>query len=193
MILPQRKRFLAGVSLLLSTVGLVVVLGVIGSPQSWLGRAWSGVTVNVELLQSRLLRRSAVENLPKEAESQEMFIRLVEVYLQAETQNIDLAALGIKGKALMQYDPLIDKTLVWSRIENLPMVEGKIVRLWLTDGQIYLPVGVSEFVEENGLGVAYSVFVSDGNLKTQFSELVFSYDSSMTITSPAAAFLNLRF
>ncbi len=183
-------------------VGLVVVLVVglatgvflVQRQQNIIGRAWSGVTANIELLQSRLdLKSSPIASLPTQAKSKDLYERLVKTYPQAEVQDIDFPAVEIRGKAYLYYDPLIAKTYVFTRIENLPLLEGKIVRLWLTDNLNYLPVGISEFVQENGRAVAYSVFVKPGDLRTSYKELVLSWEASLQATTPTARFLNLKF
>ncbi len=182
---------LAFFSLVMIVLVTVVQKGTVGDFRS---RAWSGITANVQLLQGRLgLTPSPVTVLPKEAKSQALFRKLTKTYPKAELQTIDFPALSIKGQAFLHYDPLIDRTYVFTRIENLPKLEKRIVRLWLTDGQEYVPVGISEFVREESRSVAYSVFVKDGNTKSQFTQLEFSYDTSLRETAPIATFLNLRF
>lgn len=194
MVLPRSKRVLAGMSLLLSMVGLVAVVMASRSPQNIFSKAWSGVTANVELLQSRLgLTPSPVASLPTQAKSKDVYDRLVKAYPRAEIQDVDLPAIDIRGRAYLHYAPLIDKTYVFSRIENLPLLEGKFVRLWLTDNQSYLPVGISEFVQENNRAVAYSVFVKPGDVRANYKELVLSYESSTQTAVPTTGFLNLKF
>lgn len=182
---------LAFFSLVMIVLVTVVQKGTVGDFRS---RAWSGITANVQLLQGRLgLIPSPVTLLPKEAKSQALFRKLTKTYPKAELQVIDLPALSIQGQAFLHYDPLIDRTFVFTRIENLPKLEKRIVRLWLTDSSAYVPVGISEFVREENRAVAYSVFVKDGNIKSQFTQLEFSYDLSVRETAPTASFLNLRF
>lgn len=191
-------QYLAAVAMLVGLGALVLATTNVVSVRTALvdlrSRAWSGVTANVELLQSRFgLVPSPIASLPTEAKSQALFQKLKKTYPRAELQTIDLPALSIQGEAYLHYDGLIDRTYVFTRIENLPKLEARIVRLWLTDGQTYVPVGISEFVREEHRGVAYSVFVKEGNIKSQFTQLVFSSDPSVRESAPTAAFLNLRF
>lgn len=182
---------LAFFSLVMIVLVTVVQKGTVGDFRS---RAWSGITTNVQLLQGRLgLTPSPVTVLPKEAKSQALFRKLIETYPNAELQTIDLPGLSIKGQAFLQFDPLIDRTFVFTRIQNLPKLEKRIVRLWLTDGQEFVSVGISEFVQEENRGVAYSVFVKDGDLRVTFKELIFSYETSLQSSSPAARFMSLKF
>ena len=193
MVLPERGNWLAGVSLLLSGVGLVAVVMLVGQQQNIFSRAWSGITANTANLRLQLRLAPETSPLPTAARSKDLYDKLTQAYPTVEKAVIDLPALGIQGEAYLHHDSLIDKTFVFSRIENLPLVEGRIVGLWLTDGQVYSPVGISEFVEEGGQTVAYSVFVKEGDLKSEFKEWVFSYDMPTQATAPAASFLKLRF
>ncbi len=173
--------------------GLVTGFHLVQQEQNIFGKAWSGVTANAELLQSRLgLKASPIASLPTQAKSKDLYSRLIDTYPTAEVQDIDFPAVEIRGKAYLYYDPLIEKTYVFSRIDNLPWLEGKIVRLWLTDNLNYLPVGIGEFVQEDGKAVTYSVFVKPGDLRTNYKELVLSWESSLQATTPTARFLNLK-
>lgn len=180
--------------MLVLVTGLTVGVLLAQQKQNIFGKAWSGVTANIELLQNRLgLKPSPIASLPTQAKSKDLNERLVKAYPKAEVQDINFPAIEIRGKAYLYYDPLIEKTYVFTRVENLPLLEGKIVRLWLTDNQNYLPVGIGEFVQENRKAVTYSVFVKPGDLRTNYKELVLSYESSTQTTLPTAAFLNLKF
>lgn len=193
MALPQSKRVLAGMSLLLSTVGLVAVVVASRSPQNIFSRAWSGVVTNIETLRLQLGLAPEASPLPTTARSKDLYEQLTQAYPTAEQVAIDLPALKISGQALMEYNRAIGQTMVWSRIANLPRPAGKFVRLWLKNDQAYTPVGISEFVAEGETAVAYSVFVREGNLEAEYQDLVVSYDSSIDSLTPAAPVMTLKF
>lgn len=91
--------------------GLTVGVLLIQQKQNIFGRAWSGVTANVELLQSRLgLKSSPIVILPTQAKSKDLYNRLIKTYPKAEVQDINFPAVEIRGKAYLYYDPLIEKT-----------------------------------------------------------------------------------
>ena len=185
--MPRKSQVL---SLVLLVAGLGVGLTLINQKQNIIGRAWSGITSNFTLLLN--LPGSQPKSIT--AKSQALYTKLLQTYPDAEVQAIDIPGMNIRGQAHLYYDRLIDKTYVFSRLENLPYLSTRIVRLWLLNSnQEYSPAGISEFVTENNNSIAYSVFVKPGNLKTNFSELVFSYDLSSQDAVPIIPFLNLRF
>lgn len=178
-------------------VSFVLIITVVQNPKTigdLRSRAWSGVTINKEILESRLgLRASLVELLPQQAKSQDLFWKLAKTYSLAETAQIQLPGLNIRGQARFHYDPVLDKSFLFSRIENVPPLEGRVMRTWLFSGADYLPVGIGEFVREGELVVAYSVFVTQGDVRSRFGQLVFSFEQQTQTSSPSAQFLQLTF
>jgi len=193
MMLPERRKFWAGVSLLLSTLGLVAVVMLAGQPQNIFSKAWSGVITNIANLRLQLGLAPEVSPLPGAAKSKDLYEKLTATYPTAEKAAIDLPALQISGQALMEYNRAIKQTLVWSRIANLPRPAGKFVRLWLKNGEAYTPAGIAEWVREGEVEVVYSVFVRQGNLEAEYQDLVVSYDSVMDALSPEAPVVTLKF
>mgnify|MGYP001570109889 CR=1 FL=1 len=193
MILPERRKFWAGVSLLLSTLGLVAVVMASRNPQNIFSRAWSGITTNIETLRLQLGLVPEVSPLPEAAKSKDLYEKLTATYPTAEKAAIDLPALQISGQAWMEYNRAIKQTMVWSRIANLPRPAGKFVRLWLKNGEAYTPVGIAEWVKEDEVAVAYSVFVRQGNLEAEYQDLVVSYDSTLESAGPEAPVVTLKF
>jgi hypothetical protein len=193
MMLPERRSWLAGVSLLLSGVGLVAVVMLAGQRQNIFSRAWRGVTANIETLRLQLGLAPAASPLPTTAKSKDLYEKLTSAYPAAEKAVIDLPALGISGQAFMDYNRAIGQTSVWSRLENLPRPAGKFVRLWLKAGDNYTPAGIAEWVKEGETEVAYSVFVRPGNLAAEYQDLVVSYDSAIDSLTPEAPVVTLKF
>jgi len=172
--------------------GLSVAIILAQNRQTIFGRAWSGFTANLGLLPSSP-PPTGEPSFPATAASQTLYHKLVRSYPAAEVQPIDLPSSGITGQAYLHYDPLINKTYVFSRLTGLPAPAGNILQLWLVNDLQSLPVGITEFVTENDLPVAYSVFVRPTNLKTSFQKLLFSYDLSPKTPLPQAPFLTLNF
>lgn len=193
MALPHGKRIWAGMSLLLSTVGLVAVVVVARQPQNIFSRAWSGISTNIETLRLQLGLAPEASPLPTSSKSKDLYQKLLAAYPSAEQTVIDLPALQISGQVMMEYNRAIGQTMVWSRIANLPRPAGKFVRLWLKNDQGYMPVGISEFVAEGDASAAYSVFVREGNLEAEYQDLVLSYDSDINAVSPEAPVVTLKF
>lgn len=193
MALPHGKRIWAGMSLLLSTLGLAAVVMASRSPQNIFSRAWSGITTNIETLRLQLGLAPEASPLPTSAKSKDLYAKLTAAYPTAETAAIDLPALKVSGQAMMEYNRAIGQTMVWSRLDNLPRPAGKFVRLWLRNEQGYTPAGISEFVAEGETAAAYSVFVREGNLEAEYQDLILSYDSDINAVSPEAPVVTLKF
>lgn len=152
----------------------VVSRGGLGDLRS---RAWSGVFVNIEKYRRLLQGKGA---LPPETRTEDttssraLFHALTKTYFDAEVQNIDDPVSGVKGVALLKYDAPLDQTVVFSRIERLPLLAGVVVQLWLSkDIGVYQKAGIAEFFTENGTPVAYSVFTRQGDLRTAQNPLGF--------------------
>lgn len=195
MALPHGKRIWAGMSLLLSTLGLVVVVVVAQSPQNIFSRAWSGFQADLANLGLvKPTQPNPLQGLPDDNSAKTLFTRLHFFYWDAEAQNIDIPQFNIRGVAFVKYDPAVDSTFIFSRLENMPPPEGKALRLWLAKNvSTYTRAGIAQFVSENGQPVAYSVFSGQGDLRS-YQELLFSYDPpDPEITRPQLVVLSLRF
>ncbi len=191
------KVMLAGsiLALILLVGGVFAATKLTKKPTNPANKAWTGVSTTPEVIKE-ISKPETQANLPTQTESasSKMYQKLVSGYPMAEIQNISLPSLSIMGKAYLYYDRLIDKTYVFARLENLPVLTSRIVRLWLSNAsKEYVPVGVGEFVKEKEKPVLYSVFVKPGNLKKTYKELIVSYDISVQANAPLMPFLNLKF
>lgn len=195
MALPHGKRIWAGVSLLLSTAGLAAVVIASRSPQNIFSKAWSGVETNLANLGLvKPTQPNPLLGLPEDNSAKTLFTRLHVLYWDAEAQNIDIPQFNVKGVAFVKYDPAVNSTFIFSRLENMPLPEGKALRLWLAQNvSTYTRAGIAQFVSENGQPVAYSVFSGQGDLRS-YQELLFSYDPpDPDIARPQLVVLSLRF
>jgi len=199
---PARRVFSAAVLGVLVIAGVWVVgRGGTGDIRS---RAWSGVVVNVENLRAKLggLRVPETGQDPNPVkgtqgkdtkDSRELFHSLTRTYYNAEVQNISEPSVGVAGVAFLQYDQKLNKTFVFTRIENLPVPATGFVRLWLvSDASEYQKAGVAEFFTEQGKPVIYSVFVRDGDLRT-YKKLLFSYDDVLEAREPELVVVSINF
>lgn len=182
--------------LLLSTVGLVVVVIVAQSRQNIFSKAWSGLKLNIENLTglSQLEQAPPLTPQPESPDSsRNVYYKLAGFYEEAEKQVISNTELGLEGNAFFHYSPTIQKTFVFSQISGLPQPKAKIAKLWLLfkDNSVE-PVGTVEFFPDTGGTTGYSVFVKDGDLRSNAKKLVFSYDSSES-TFPEAPVIELDF
>ncbi len=185
------------VSILLLVVGLVVGLTLVNQKQDIFSKAWSGITTNLENLKKQLSLTpqpliSEFQADPKALETKKLFHNLLALYNDtSEIQNIDIPEFNIKGVAFLKYDEKLQKTFVFSRIENLPY--SRLIRLWVSkDLGNYRAVGLVDFVSEQDKLVGYSVFVDDRDLRL-YKELLFSYDPSLSVSYPTAVALTLKF
>lgn len=192
------KAMLAGsiLAVVLLVGGIFAATKLTKKPTNPPSKAWTGATSNPEAVKEISDSQPAVPNLPSQTESasSKAYRMLVLTYPFAEVQNINIPSLNITGNAFLFYDASTNKTYVFARLENLPVLPSRIVRLWLSNiGKDYIPVGVGEFTKEKEKPVLYSVFVKTGNLKKTYKELVISYDISVQANAPLTPFLNLKF
>lgn len=196
--------------ILFFTVSLILLIAVIQNPQA-LGdlrsRAWSGAQVNADIVRARLgglavpgETKTDPNPVKKERtattttlDGRTLFHNLTRTYYNAEVQNISEPTLNIHGVAFLAYDKDLDATFIYSSIGNMPEPVVGFLRLWLVDpSDRYTPVGIAEFITENKISVAYSVFTGKGDLRSN-KELLFSYDTAIEEASPGAVALTLKF
>lgn len=178
-------------SVLVLVIGLSVGVVLVSQKQDIFTKAWTGFTSNLDIFR----KQPAITEFqtdPKALETKKLFHNLLALYNDtSEIQNIDIPEFNIKGVAFLKYDEKLQKTFVFSRIENLPY--SKLIRLWVSkDSGDYRAVGLVDFVNEQDKLVGYSVFVDDRDLR-QYKELLFSYDPSLTVSYPTAVALTLKF
>lgn len=185
--------------ILLAFLGVSLVVGVVLVDRGGLGdirsRAWSGVVVNVDNLRAKPQDPNPVKGTQGKdtKDSRELFHSLTRTYYTAEVQNISDPSVGVAGVALLQYDQKLNKTFVFTRIENLPVPATGFVRLWLVnEAREYQKAGVAEFFTEQSKPVSYSVFTRDGDLRA-FKQLLFSYDDVLEGREPELVVISINF
>ncbi len=180
--------------LIFASVNVTRVSETLGDLRS---RAWSGASVNIQKYRELLLRTPAepVTTVKEGAadSSRSLFHALSRTYFDAEVQNIADPVSGVKGVAFLAYDAPLDQTVIFARIEKLPLLARAVVQLWVSkDIGAYQKAGVAEFSVENDIPVAYSVFTRKGDLRT-YKTLSVSYDTSPTVSAPESIVLTLSF
>lgn len=186
---------LAFFSLVMIVLVTVVQKGTVGDFRS---RAWSGITYNAQQLQLLTgLKKKEPNPFTYEKDhpgsTKTLFHKLTRTYFDAEVQNINLPSLNISGVAFLKYDTDLKKSFVYTRIENLPLPVNQVVRLWMkSKTNEYTKVGIASYYLEFDRNVAYSVYVTDGDIRTNDSLLV-SFDSYDAIVEPQAVVLQLKF
>ncbi len=158
-------------------------------------RAWTGLGINLENFRDQFNRAPTRKAGSNEGflETKKLFDSLSKTYFDAEVQNINIPEFGVRGAAFLKYDVDLDKTFIFTSVENFPIPQNQVIRLWLTrDGQVFLPVGILDYsFGEKGL-IGYSVFVRPGDIRN-YKELVFSYDPVEKINKPARVVLSVLF
>ncbi len=104
---------------------------------------------------------------------------------QAEIRNVTLAG-ELQGVVFRVFDPKLGKTWVFSNIKNFPLVANSAPVLWITDGSGTFQLGgVGEYViEENDTNVTYFVTTFDGDITSQYPQVVLSAEESIDVQSP---------
>lgn len=195
----QYKPILPLLLLVVFAVVMVVIVRVMREQEFDLrSLAWTGVNVNREKYRELLGGTKKEPNavpiaMDDPTSSRSLFHSLSKTYYDAEVQNISVPDVGVSGAAFLKYDEPLGSTVIFSRIENLPILEGKIIRLWLVkDMDIYQPAGIAEVYTEAGVPVLYSVFTRPEDLRT-YKQLLVSYDSTLTIQAPESVVITLDF
>ena len=194
------KLVLSAVLVILAVTGLVVANILVQQQQLIAPKAFSGANVNTQRILEKV--KEAPSNMDvvldktNEAQVKKVFKQLTEKYVgqgDTETQQIDEVSVRVKGAAYLKYEPIIQRTFVWARVENLPAPNNKVVHLWITkDGTRYSNAGTVVFVQENSELIAYSVFTHPDDLRG-YKQVVWSYDLSTEKTQPGDIVLTVNF
>lgn len=199
-------RKMGTTKLVLSTMLVIVAIAglVVGSilvqKQIIDPKAFTGANVNAQRVLEKIKEApsdvTVVLDKTNEAKVKNVFDQLSNKYIgqgDTETQQIDEASVRVKGTAYLKYEPIIQRTFVWARVENLPAPNNKVVHLWITkDGTGYSNVGTVVFVQENSILFAYSVFTHPDDLRG-YKQVVWSYDSPANKTQPEDIVLTVDF
>lgn len=114
-----------------------------------------------------------------------------------EYQKVADPTLLLQGKVFLFYDETFNRTYIFSRIENMPAVAGKVNRLWLQSSfeDRSFPLSVSQTVAEDSIPVTYTVFVGDGDLRQEGRSITYSYDTASTAnpSRPESIILSVKF
>ena len=194
---PLRLFSVALILVLIVITGLATS-GVLKGGFDFGSRAWTGFSANLAGLTKQASQSGQnASNFSYSMESyqktKKLFDDLSHTYYNAEVQNITIPQFNIIGAAFLKYDETLDKTFIFTSIENFPVPNNQIIRLWITrDGQVYLPVGVMDFMVSNNRFYGYSVFVRPGDIRN-YKELVFSYDPVVKINKPSRVVLSVQF
>ncbi len=115
-----------------------------------------------------------------------------------EIQKVSIPSSNINmtGSVFYLYLPSVNATYLFSRFENMPPLPNKLLRVWLASNfeKEYFHVATTQFVLENNVPTAYDVYVGRGNLKSEGSSLIWSYDDAkVDRQSPQGQILTVNF
>jgi hypothetical protein len=154
--------------------------------------AWGGTRTNVEAIKGQVITlESAAQFAGENKEAAKLFVDLSKTYYNADVINIDIPEFKIVGVVFKQYDVDLDKTFIFGRLENLPLIQA-IPRMWISSGDVYFPAGLGQLTTENGVAVGYFLAVIEGD-DSPYETLHFSYDEKLDQTAPSASFLSIDF
>lgn len=193
---PRKKRrslpFAPIVVVVLLIGGLVAAVAAAGTNLDLRNFAWGGIRFNQAALQGQSMNLESTVSLASEnREAAQLFLDLSRTYYNADVANIDVPEFQVRGVVFKQYDAELDQTLVFGRLENLPLIQA-IPQMWLSDGNIFVPSGIGQLTLENGVPVGYFMTALEGD-DAPFDTLHFSYDESVDVTTPTAVFLSVDF
>ncbi len=192
----KQKNLVRILPILLLGFGLVAGLILVRYSAEIRNLAFSGYQSNLNSLAGLKVDPNPIssgENEPEDS-ARRLFNSLSRTYFDADVQNIDLPDAGIVGVVFAKYDTDINKTFIFSRIEGMPVVEGRLEQMWLVNQNLdYIPAGLGETYQEGDTRATYNVFVQDGDITTSYKQVIYSYDSSVESVSPLSPVLSVDF
>lgn len=197
----RSQRFLGLKLKIYSAIGIlsVLLLGLVAAVMSVQTNldlrqfAWGGVLSNLGQLTGQravdLRTLTRVEN----SVLKPSFDELTQTYWQADVVNFSFPEFEVSGVAFQHYDAELDKTFIFARIENIPVIPELVPKMWLErrSGE-FLDAGVGEIVDEDGRAVAYYAVSLEGNTD-DYRTLHFSYDPEIKGLGPASTFISIAF
>lgn len=197
---PQKRRLLGLKLRIYGAIGLlsVLLLGLVAAVMSAQTNfdlrnfAWGGVISNLGILPQRSVD---LRSLGKVEDSllKQSFDDLSQTYWQADVVNFSFEEFQVSGVAFKHYDSELDKSFIFARIENIPIIPELIPKVWLErqTGE-FIDAGVGEIVAENDSAVAYYAVSLEGSMD-EYKILHFSYDSSLKGLGPESTFISVAF
>lgn len=184
---------------ILPIVGLLVLVGgvvaaVIAAQtnldlRQW---AWGGVSINEAALNGKVASIESAASLAGEnKEAVKLFVELTKTYYDAEVVNIDIPAFQMQGVVFKKYDADLDKTFIFGRLQNLPLIQA-IPRMWISSGEVFIPSSIGQLTLENNVPVGYFLATLEGE-DDVYQTLHFSYDEKLDQKAPSATFLSIDF
>lgn len=198
-------RFAPFIGLLVVLVGMAVLLILIRRNQDIRNKAFTGYSLTTDAGNSSrtdVLQFASPGDLDVRPELENtssslgLYYTLSHLYQNdhPEMQRVTEPTLHITGKVFMQFDVLIDKTVVFMRLENLPLVGKRFIHVWKStkDGK-YISLGIGEVSFEDGIPVTYAVYSGAGDLHINAQDLILSYDSTVKRNEPETIILKVHF
>jgi len=195
-------------ALLFLVIGLGVGTVLVQHNQDIRNRAFTGFSVTSEnqtVSQTDVLRYAAPETIPQHdawidtKSARGLFYTYAKQFKNSspEYQEISVPQLSVHGQVFFKYDATTDTSYVFTRFTNLQSVKGKLLELWMPSAfdtsNFYL--GTAQFVLEDSYPAAYVISVSNGNLKSEGTSFIFSYDGTSARTNhrPDQSFVVVKF
>lgn len=192
---PRRLRrlpILPIIGLVILIVGGIAALIAVQTNFDLRQWAWGGVTTNNSALQGQPMSlESATALATQNKEAAQLFVNLTKTYYDADVVNIDMPEFKVKGVVFKKYDPSIDRTIVFGRLENLPLIQA-VPQMWLSAGDVFVPSGVGQLTLEADVPVGYFMTSLEGD-DSVYETLHFSYDKDVDVKRPTAIFLSVDF
>lgn len=206
---PPKKRHPRTVLVLLAVLILSLGLGVgvylVKQEQDKRSKAFTGYsTPKIDVADTLKFARPGDvplrDDLISDQDARGLFYTFAKQFSQIshlEYQKVSDPRLFFRGKVFLFYDEALDKTYIFSRIENLPFYEGKFMRLWLESDieQRTIPLSIGKTSLEDDVPVTYHAFMEDGDLRREGKGLMYSYDKIRSVPpkAPENVVLNVHF
>src|SRR5690606_13742846 len=128
-----RIYFLGFIFFVLAVLGLGVALFLLQNNQDLRGSAWGGILWRPGLFTESSEHQQPTPPDVSNSKTAVLFHQLTKTYWDAEVANVDLPAYDLRGVVFESYDSELDKSFVFSRIENFPFDASRPLRIWLED------------------------------------------------------------
>ncbi|MCD8484955.1 hypothetical protein LRY60_05210 [Candidatus Woesebacteria bacterium] len=154
--------------------------------------AWGGAGFSQEQLSRASLELDENISVGDPAVA-ELFTDLTYLYPDADVVSVTDDDFGITAVAFKAFNPELQQTFIFIRVENAPYIEGTLPKVWVTTNSgVNVEAGVGEYVIENGQLVGYFITTVEGE-SDFYDTLSLTLDTFLDQAEPSPAFFRANF
>lgn len=153
--------------------------------------AWGGAVFNQEQFSRQSLSLDDIS--AGDPEVAELFTDLTYAYPNADVVNISNEEFDVEAIAFKAFEPELNQTVIFIRVENMPVLVDSIPKIWITTNTgLDIEAGVGEILIESGTVVGYFLTTLEGP-DEYYQSLSLTYDYFLNQLEPSPAFFTVNF